>query len=215
MNINPKVVDISHWQQPYSYAQANAHGFRGIIHKVTEGGAIVDPRWASRWKAILDAGLLLGGYHFIRPGDMRHQAQRFVDEADPGPNTLMALDHEDRNVSLGSAITFMQAVEAEIGRDVVLYSGFLINEQIGGATHEQLAYLKTKRLWLASYRAQPHWPMHVWPHPWLWQYTGDGAGPGPHNVAGIGNRIDVNSFAGSDAELAAQWAGAPIVEAAA
>ena len=214
LRVHPKVVDISHWQRPWSYEQAHAFGIRGVIHKVTEGDAVVDKTWPIRWKAILGAEMLLGGYHFIRPGDMRHQAQRFVDECDPDAKMLLALDHEDRNVSLGHAIEFMQAVEADIGRKVAFYSGFLIKEQIGRATADQIAFLKGRRLWLSDYRAHPTWPTHVWPAPWLWQESGDGHGPGPHNIAGIGNKIDINSFEGTDDELAAQWPGDPLEAAA-
>ena len=45
-----------------------------------------------------------------------------------------------------------------------------------------------------------------WEKAWLWQYTGDGVGPLPHNVPGIGRNMDINHYAGSDEELAARWA---------
>jgi hypothetical protein len=37
---------------------------------------------------------------------------------------------------------------------------------------------------------------------------GDGVGPLPHTVDGLENNADLNAFDGTDAELAALWAGA-------
>lgn len=213
MIIQPKVIDIYHGDTVTSFAQAYAFGIRGVIHKATEGGAIVDPAYAARRKLAAAAGMLWGAYHFMRPGDMKHQAARFLDEAAPDAKTLMAADHEDEGVALGSLITFMQAVESEIGRKVVIYCGSLIKEQIVGATANQIAYLKTRLLWGPEYG--PAWRnvdvdghQLPWAAPWLWQYTDGNVGPPPHGVPGIQPHMDVNSYAGNDADLAAEWCGA-------
>ncbi|MGY3459085.1 GH25 family lysozyme M1 (1,4-beta-N-acetylmuramidase) [Bradyrhizobium sp. LM3.4] len=68
--------------------------------------------------------------------------------------------------------------------------------------------MTSHRLWLCQYGPTPRLPtgFENW---WLWQYTGDGIGPLPHNVPGIvaGNGgIDLNAFDGTVDELAASWA---------
>lgn len=213
MKIVPKVVDIYHGDTATDFGKAHAFGIRGVIHKATEGGAIVDPAYAKRRKAATDAGLLWGAYHFIRPGDAKHQAMRFVEEAAPDAQTLMALDHEDPQVSLLMARQFIEAVEGAVERQLVLYSGFLIKEQIVKATSADIAFFGARRLWLCQYPAhgaQPSWPK-PWAKPWLWQFTGDGEGPPPHSVPGLQDKMDINSFEGSDEELAAEWAGEQLV----
>jgi lysozyme len=207
MIINPMVVDIYHGDLVSSFPAAKQFGIRGVIHKATEGLTNTDHAYASRRAGAHDEGLLWGAYHFIRPGDPVAQADHFVDTAEPDEHTLVALDHEDAKVPLANALKFMMTVEARIGRKVALYSGFLIKAQAdkpmppGGR-----AYLADRRLWLAHYSTAPTWPS-IWKAPWLWQYTGDGVGPSPHTIPGLQDRLDVNSFAGTADELAAQWAG--------
>jgi lysozyme len=207
MNINPMVVDLYHGDMVSSFHAAFQFGIRGVIHKATEGLTDTDHAYANRRAGAHDAGLLWGAYHFMRPGDPVAQADHFVDTAEPDPDTLLALDHEDSKVPLANAIKFMMTVEARVGRKVVLYSGFLIKSQAGALMPPGgRAYLKDRRLWLAHYSATPAWPL-MWRAPWLWQFTGDGVGPPPHTIPGLGHGMDVNSFAGTADELAAQWAG--------
>jgi GH25 family lysozyme M1 (1,4-beta-N-acetylmuramidase) len=206
LKINPKVVDIYHGDNVSDFTKAYAAGYRGIIHKATEGSAMTDHAYGDRRKRAIDAGMLWGAYHFIRPGDPIAQAKRFVDAADPTPNTLLALDHEDPNVTLLTARQFLEAIEVQTGRKAVLYSGFLIKEQLANR-HDMgaAAFLATHRLWLSHYSPNPKWP-EIWTTPWLWQFTGDGQGPQPHDVPGLRTRIDINSYDGADDELTHEWA---------
>jgi lysozyme len=216
MKIVPKVVDIYHGDRVTDFKSAYTFGIRGVIHKATEGAAIVDPAYAQRRKMAAAAGLLWGAYHFIRPANIKHQAMRFMDEARPDAQTLMALDHEDLDVSLGAARQFIETAESELGRKLVLYSGFLIKEQIVKATADDIAFFAGRRLWLCQYTAPgepPSWPKS-WSKPWLWQYTGDGAGPTPHAVPGLQDKMDINAFDGGDDELAEEWPGATLSVAA-
>jgi hypothetical protein len=41
----------------------------------------------------------------------------------------------------------------------------------------------------------------------LWQRSGDGIGPGIHDVPGIGRREDIDYFDGTDDELKIAWLG--------
>jgi GH25 family lysozyme M1 (1,4-beta-N-acetylmuramidase) len=216
MKIVPKVVDIYHDDTVKDFAKARAFGIRGVIHKATEGGAIADPAYSERRKMAVAAGLLWGAYHFIRPGNVKHQAMRFMDVATPDAQTLMALDHEDPDVSLAAARQFIEAVEPQLNRKLVLYSGFLLKEQIVKATADDVAFFAGRRLWLCQYTSPgetPIWPKQ-WIKPWLWQFTGDGDGPPPHAVPGLQDKMDINSFDGTDDELAAGWAGQQLSAAA-
>jgi lysozyme len=202
MTINPKVIDLYHGDTVTSFEEVYKAGIRGVIHKATEGQTILDRSYATRREQALDEGLLWGAYHFLRPGNMKAQAQRFLDVAQPSEATLIAVDHEDPKVSLHNLFDFLTEVAAETGgREGIIYSGFLIKEQLGSKPTMVLPY----RLWLAQYSANPKWPS-IWEKPFLWQYTGDGSGPEPHSIPGIHGNIDISSFDGSDEDLAKQWA---------
>lgn len=194
MNTTPKVIDLYHADAVSSFEDAYKAGIRGVIHKATEGATLTDKLYAQRREMALDAGMLWGAYHFLRPGDMAGQARRFVDEAQPTEGTLLAVDHEDPRVKLGDLLKFIEEASGESDRPLVLYSGFLIKEQLSRPTPA----LPSLRLWLAQYSAAPKWPS-AWSSPWLWQYTDSG------QIEGITNKVDLNSFEGTDDELAAQW----------
>lgn len=221
MNINPKVFDIFHLDagnehhDTVDFVKAEAAGYRGVIHKATEGVSR-DPAYAQRRPRALVAGLLWGAYHFMRPGIMAEHARGFIAAAKPDANTLMAIDHEDPKVSLADLLAFYVALKTQLAAinlkpKIKLYSGFLIKHQIPHASSEQIALLLEMDLWGCQYG--PRW-IHAdenhkglpWPKVWLWQFTGDGSGPSPHAVPGIQDKMDINSFDGTDAELAEQWA---------
>src|SRR5262245_2377 len=97
--LNKAVIDISHWNPVDSFVEAKADGVIGVIHKVTESTNYVDPTYNGNKEAAKAAGLLWGAYHFLRPGDMKAQAQYFISKIGE-PIDLYAADHEDAGVSL-------------------------------------------------------------------------------------------------------------------
>ncbi len=205
MTINPKVIDISHYDGVAGggFQLARRFGIVGVIHKSSEGLGIVDSRYATRRASAVAAGMLWGCYHFIRSGNMKNQAEFFLRAASSNDKTLVSLDYEVDNVNPSAAREFIELVESKIGRKVVLYSGNTIKEKLG-SRHDP--WWAERRLWLAQYATK--WTVQAsWRAPWLWQYTGDGVGPGPHNVPGIiiSGGCDISSYAGNDEQLRAQW----------
>ncbi|MGA7162904.1 MAG: glycoside hydrolase family 25 protein [Pseudolabrys sp.] len=92
--LDKAVVDLSHWDVVDSFEDAKNDGVVGIIHKATESNNYFDPTYNQRKKDALAAGLLWGAYHFLRPGNMKDQAQYFVSKV--GKNLdLYAADHEE------------------------------------------------------------------------------------------------------------------------
>jgi len=209
--INPLVVDLSHHNDVTDFSAVKAAGIAGIIHKATEGVGFTDKLYADRRGRALGVGLLWGAYHFLRPGSTAAQVDFFLKVAAPDTATLLALDHEDERVALIDAKEFLLRVEDAVGRKPVLYSGFLIKQQLGNSID---GYLAAHRLWLAQYGPRPVTPRN-WPSAWLWQFTGDGVGPKPHSIPGIvGSGIDINSYEGDAVKLAAEWSGPTTVEPA-
>jgi lysozyme len=213
MKINPKVIDIYHGDAVSDFAKAYAFGIRGVIHKATQGVGMTDKLYAQRRKDAVAAGMLWGAYHFNTGESVAAQVKHFLTAAEPDNGTLMALDFEDStsNMSLAQARAFLEVLDEAIGRPAALYSGNRIKEQITHADVETRAFFRKHKLWLCQYGPTPRLvDFNGEPLPWakyfLWQYTGDGSGPLPHDVPGIQRRMDINHYAGSDDELKAEWA---------
>lgn len=214
MTINLKVLDLSHHNDgpnggPIDFDRIASFGIRGIIHKATQGTAMVDKMYGTRTPAILRANLLAGAYHFGDSSDPDEQADHFLQVVNPGDNTLVALDFEpngSNTMTLDGARKFLHAIEKSLGRKAVLYSGNLIKETLGGGTDK---YLSAHRLWLAQYGPVPKVPP-AWDAPWLWQFSGDGVNNHGIKIPGVNasqaSQLDMNSYDGDDDTLASEWA---------
>lgn len=207
MQFKPVVVDLSHYDDVRDWDAVKQFGILGVINKATEGFHFTDPTYAVRRPQALKRGIHYGAYHFMRVGDPIAQADFFLKvalEVEQPDDLLLALDHEDPGVPLDHAKSFLQRVYERTGRRAVLYSGFLIKEQLGDRKDP---FLADHRLWLADYCDKPCWPGN-WQEPWLIQFTGDGEGPTPHAVPGIDrNGIDINHFGQAPDLLQKQWCG--------
>jgi lysozyme len=70
------VIDISHHNGTrLRFDKAKADGIVGVIQKATQGKTYVDATFKKNKKAILDAGLLFGAYHFGDGSDGASQAR--------------------------------------------------------------------------------------------------------------------------------------------
>lgn len=207
MALNPMVVDLSHHNyddngRTYNFEQAKKWGVRGVIYKATEGLSYKDPTYNLARTMAVKAGLLWGAYHYLKPGDAYKQAKFFVETAKPEPGTLMVLDFEDAGCSILLAESFMHSLEALIKKKGMLYTyDAFIKERLGSQVND---YLAKCRLWIAKYGTEPTCQA-TWDDYWLWQFTGDGQGPTPHNVPGLGEKIDINHFPGTYDDLVDQW----------
>lgn len=191
--MQPIVIDIYHGDPVTDFSATKASGIIGVIHKATQGGAVVDQAYASRRKLALAAGLLWGAYHFFDfSAPPSAQADHFLSVAAPDSNTLIALDWENvgsREPSAALAKAFLQEIEAKLGRKAVIYSGNVAKEQLRGKDD----YFGSHKLWLCQYSSK--WVVQQsWTAPWLWQNNGDSYGPGPHSIPGIKGLCDNNTL---------------------
>jgi len=206
-NNTVRVIDIYRGNTVKSFAKAKAAGLIGVIHKATTGRTGKDDTYKARRKAALDAGLLWGAYHWGTGVDVQKQVDNFLSWAEPDDKTLVALDYEDKKMSLDQCREFLKLVAARIGRKPVLYCGGLLKGQLG---NKKDAFLGGHRLWLAHYNASPK-AQASWDTYWLWQYTDGGKNsPGPKGIDGVPSnsegRLDCDHYDGSAAQLAADWA---------
>jgi GH25 family lysozyme M1 (1,4-beta-N-acetylmuramidase) len=210
--MQPRVVDISHHNTVKDLGAAVSAGIWGVIHKASQGRAYADPDYSARREIAAKAGMLWGAYHFNTGDPVKAQVDWFLSKAQPDDNTLLVLDFEDyrpSNMNIEQVVDFLHQIEAKVGRKAALYSGNRIKETIGALGQADRDYVTSHRLWLCQYGPTARLPIGFseW---WLWQYTGDGIGPQPHNVPGIiaGNGgIDLNTYPGTLEQLTAEWSG--------
>lgn len=209
--LNPKVVDLSHWQgKSFNFQEARKEGILGVISKATgyeNGGLYMDPDYQVVVQEARKAGMLVAGYHFFGHGNVTAQMEYFLKHAYITDNMFALLDHEKppkgTRPQLADLTAACDYLEHKLGRKQVIYSGNDIKEELGNTNN---TYLGSHRLMLASYTTNPSW-QQSWKNYWLWQYTGDGAGRSPHAIGGIGNKIDVSHYDGSDEQLTKEWVG--------
>lgn len=219
MTIRPLVVDVNHvdgsreverggkTEDMIDFRKVRKAGFLGVIHKATEGEHFVDPLYASRKPKAIAAGLMWAGYHFLRPGDVGNQVTAFLNVVRDGKEvsqfTRYVLDYEDDKCALWQAERWLELVETVTGQVPWLYGGGVLKDQLARIHRQGLGKFP---LWLSEYG-----PVAKVPAPWekftLWQRSGDGIGPGVHDVPGIGKKEDINYFDGTDAELKQVWTG--------
>jgi GH25 family lysozyme M1 (1,4-beta-N-acetylmuramidase) len=83
-------VDVSAYQSS-SYS---TEGLSFVFVKATEGRTYVNPRLAAQTKRARDAGLAVGFYHFLWPGNLTAQAEHFLAKAPDRPGDILAVDWE-------------------------------------------------------------------------------------------------------------------------
>ncbi|MEU0008481.1 glycoside hydrolase family 25 protein [Streptomyces sp. NPDC006314] len=83
-------IDVSAFQS----SAYDTDGLSFVFIKATEGRSYVNPRLTAQTKTARDAGLVVGFYHFLWPGDLTAQAEYFVRHAPDHPGDLLAVDWE-------------------------------------------------------------------------------------------------------------------------
>ncbi len=195
---HPPVIDISHWIPVQDFQALDPRPWL-ILTKATEGTGFLDSQYAEYADQIRDAGIRLGAYHFMLPGDPVKQADWFSDvvlDVGLAGNEILACDMEVDGISLAQIRHFLDWVQLRTGIRPILYSSQL---RIEGLYPDGVCptWLRGEWLWIAEYPTNPD-PVNEIPA-WiiprgltvnniaLWQYTDDGI------VAGVGgNNVDLN-----------------------
>lgn len=197
-------IDVSHHQGSVDWAKAKAAGVQFAFIKATEGGTFVDPQFSRNRRALREAGIPCGAYHFFRTtSTVDAQVANFVravGKLEPGdlpPVLDIEVPEQWRSLSLKERLAlvhgFCDAVEKKLGVAPIVYlSPSFASDVLGGD-----ASVKKYVLWLAHYTTAEN-PRT--PFPWtdwhFWQYSETGS------VPGIPNRsVDMNRFNGGQVEL--------------
>ncbi|MET8767751.1 glycoside hydrolase family 25 protein [Streptomyces sp. NPDC004658] len=180
-------IDVSAYQSS-SYA---TNGLSFVFIKATEGRSYVNPRLAAQTKHGRDAGLVVGFYHFLWPGDLTAQAEYFLSHAPERRGDLLAVDWETTgdgtHASNAEKDRFIRKLkELRPDNRVVLYCNrhFWLNVDTTSYAGDGL--------WIADYvtagkpRIQAKWRFH--------QYTSE---PHDKDVANFASKAALKEWATS------------------
>ncbi|MEU1084131.1 glycoside hydrolase family 25 protein [Streptomyces sp. NPDC005908] len=180
-------IDVSsHQSETY-----DTDGLSFVFIKATEGRSYVNPKLSAQTKRGRDAGLVVGFYHFLWPGNLTEQAEYFVSKAPEKRGDILAVDWEwtGSGTRAGNAEKdrFIREVKGlRPHNKVVLYSNrdFWLNVDTTSYAGDGL--------WIADYvtagkpRIKADWRFH--------QYTDD---PLDKNVADFSSGSALREWAGA------------------
>ncbi len=175
--VTAKGLDVSHYDETIDFAKVKASGFDFCSVKCTEGLSVVDANYKANRAKAKAAGILVGAYHFFRPGmDPAKQAGHFLAHADIQKGDMQPMF--DWEVSQGKADVakaqiFLDLVEKAIGKPMIIYGPpYMLNDF---ALPDSF---KKYPLWVAHYGTTAP----LVPAPWttwsFWQYSEKGSVPG-------------------------------------
>lgn len=190
------VIDVSSHQGSIEWKRVAKSGVRGVYHKLSEGQDFLDPTWSSeRKRAIQDAGLLYGFYHFVRPKKRpaKKEARWFVSQARAagGWGKIMpALDIETTELpprATGNYLAdFINAMRSLGVGKMTLYASPSWWQNRVALTPRLQSALRGIRPWIAHWGVARPDPLVGLGRYVLHQYTATG------KVPGIQGNVDIN-----------------------
>jgi hypothetical protein len=178
-----KGIDVASYQST-EYSTA---GLSFVIVKATEGTSYVNPKHAAQVAQGRQHSLVVGHYHFARPGSMKAQADYFLNKAKAKAGDILAFDWEDTGVpdeDKDSWITYVRATAPN--NRVILYCNrdFWLNR-------DHTSYVGDG-LWIADPGAAAGHPRVK--HSWRFhQYST--AGGVDHNVGAFADEAALRTWA--------------------
>ncbi|QAY65557.1 glycoside hydrolase family 25 protein [Paenibacillus protaetiae] len=222
---NAQGIDVSRYQGQIDWTKVRNDGISFVFVKATEGETGRDPYFARNAEGAAAAGLLVGAYHFMRattPDGAIREAQHFYQTVSASAKLQLppVMDYEQNNGGLKDADinkvakAFLSETERLFGVRPILYSGNSF------ASHFD-ASLGAYPLWVARYSTTAPVNVTAWSAWTFWQYSGGDSGGtrpgGGRRVAGISTPVDLNEYAGTEAQLRETFApdqeGQPMTEA--
>lgn len=167
--------------------------------KITEGMAApghagYNSRWVQQRQWARDHGLVVGFYHFARPGSMVDQAEHFLAQVALAPGDVIAFDWEDQGVSCAQKDAWISYVQKRApGHRVVLYCNTYFWKSLDTTSFAgDGLWIATGGIPAGQPPIQSNWLIH--------QYST--AGNLDHNVAQFATRADMITWAEGTEDMA-------------
>jgi GH25 family lysozyme M1 (1,4-beta-N-acetylmuramidase) len=143
-------IDVSAYQ-PVKF---NTRGAEFVFIKATEGRGWKSDKQSGQTRHAREHGLVVGFYHFLRPGDMAQQARHFVETAASIEGDPLFADWEDSRVSCAKKDQFLAEVERLRGATHRI--GLYCNVDFW--LHRDTTSNAGEALWIAHYNGRPGHP---------------------------------------------------------
>jgi hypothetical protein len=181
--VTVKGIDVASFQST-TYDTA---GLGFVVAKATEGTGYINPKHKDQVAHARAAGLVVGHYHYAKPGSMTDQAAYFLKHAAPAAGDLLALDWEDSGVSNADKDAWIKHVQSAAGgHRVLLYC----NKSFW--LHRDTTSFCGDGLWIADPDSAAGHPAVE--HPWtIHQYSS--AGGTDRNVANFASAAALKAWA--------------------
>ncbi|MFJ4434613.1 GH25 family lysozyme [Streptomyces sp. NPDC088923] len=174
----------------YQPASPSTKDIDFAIIKASEGTSYTNPRMNGQAATARSAGLIVGFYHFLLPGNVQAQAEYFVKQAASVEYDLLVCDWESSTAGSPTCAekdAFLRAVQKLRGSNhrVLLYCNrdFWLNRDTTSFAADGL--------WIAEYNGRPGTPSIK--APWvIHQYT---SSPVDTNVANFATRAELRAWA--------------------
>jgi lysozyme len=199
-------IDVSVWQQDVNWYAVAGDGIKFAFARASYGTS-KDTYFDQNWAGMKAAGLVRGAYQYWLPGDDPiAQAQAMLDIMGPLETGVLppVVDVEQTDglgpAELTSRLTsWLQHVEAAIGRKPIIYSGkYFWQDNV--QTDAFIEY----PLWIPNYSLDcPDLPNGYWADWHFFQYTSTGS------VSGVAGNVDRNQWNGTLEDLYAFADGGP------
>lgn len=184
--VRPLVIDTSHWTGVVDWQKAKAEGIHGAIIKFTDGKTV--SKYAEEnYKGARDAGLPVGGYHWLYRSaniSVGGQARYYLDFLKDHPCDIRpTVDYEwtkyggaQSNPTIDDLYGFVVPFEDGYGKQPMIYTapGYWNDPKYNNSKATVWARYP---LWVAQYRVQTPQPLAPWYDKYtLWQFTPNGDG---------------------------------------
>jgi hypothetical protein len=178
-----KGIDVASYQS----STFSTTGLSFVMVKATEGSGYRNSRHAAQVAHARAEGMVVGHYHFVRPGSMSAQAAYFLQHAGAKAGDVLALDWEDSGVSGTDKDRFIKDVQKSASAHrVLLYCNrdFWLNRDTTSFCGDGL--------WIADPGADAGHPrvQHAWT---IHQYSSTGGLD--RNVGNFANKAALQSWA--------------------
>ncbi len=196
----PRGIDISSWQHPggaqIDWAAVRSAGVAFAVVKATEGLTYTNPYFATDRTRAVQAGLVVGAYHYARPvlpiATATEQADQFLTVTGltrSNGHIAPVLDLEaDGGLTAGQLTAwtraFMEEIETKTGRTPILYT----YRSFWTDTMKNTSSFSRYPLWFAIYNggSSPGPLPGGWQKWAMWQFTSSGS------IPGITGNVDMN-----------------------
>jgi hypothetical protein len=180
-------IDVASYQST-AYSTT---GLGFVMVKATEGTGYVNPRHAAQIATGRQHQLVVGHYHFVRPGSITAQANFFLSVAAPKAGDILVLDWEDKGVSGADKDAWLKYVQAKTPHNrVELYCNLDFWHN-----HDKTGYVGDG-LWIADPGAPAGHPRVN--HPWVMHQYSE-AGGLDRDVANFAGAAELRTWAAKGA----------------